>query len=147
MTTSRRSMFAHAWARAGLALSLLLLSAIRPGTGLAADAGPAPAGVRLVSSDRSGVVLDVEVPSPELESVTAPNGAFTRLGLDGYGTDARHGHPLLPVASLWIAVPEGAELTLEAGGKGERLFDGLRLLPQQELPRASAAEGMSAIVP
>lgn len=140
-------MFARASARAGLALLLLLLWTMRPMEAAAADPGPAPAGVRLVSSDRSGVVLDVLVPSPELVPVTAPNGAFTRLGIDGYGSDARPGHPLLPVASLWLAVPEGAVLTLEAGGEGERLFDGLRLLPQQELPREDAGRAATVISP
>jgi hypothetical protein len=149
MTTRRRwgavrPGFVRARACAGLSFLLLLFAL--PGTGLAAVApGPAPAGVHLVSSDRSGVVLDVDLASPEFVPVTAPNGAFVRLGLEGYGSDARPGHPLLPVASLWLAVPEGATVTLEASGEGERLYDGLRLLPQQELARAAAGEEASAI--
>ena len=102
-------------------------------------AGATPAGVRLVSSDAGGVTLEVDVPTPELVPVTAKNGAFTRFALSGWGGEGNAGQPLLPATSLWLAVPENATVLLEAGGEGERVFEGLRLLPQQELARADAA--------
>ena len=127
--------------RAGsLLLALFALLLVVPAAGAEpARLETAPPGVRLVSSDASGVVLEVDVPSPELFPVTAANGSFTRLALPGWGGEAAAGHPLLPSTVLWLAVPELAQVGLDAAGEGERLFEGVRLLPQQELPRSEAA--------
>lgn len=111
--------------------------------------GAAPAGVRLVSSDAGGVVFEVDVPAPELVPVEARNGSFVRLAIPGWGGEAPAGHPLLPSTSLLLAVPENAHLSLDAGGEGERLYEGVRLLPQQELARREpgAPEPLLSIVP
>lgn len=122
----------------------LILAALLAGVVGPAWAAALPAsGLRLVSSDLTGVVLDVDVPSPEFIRVEAMNGAFQRLALEGYDSDASPGAPLLPTTSLWLAVPEGASIALEASGEGERLYEGLRLLPQQELPRVETDPGLA----
>ncbi|MEO6462497.1 MAG: C25 family cysteine peptidase, partial [Candidatus Eisenbacteria bacterium] len=111
--------------------------------------GAAPDGVRLVSSDATGVVLEVDVPTPELVPVVAKNGSFVRLAIPGWGGEAPAGHPLLPSATLLLAVPENASVSLDAGGEGERLYEGVRLLPQQELARgeSGASEPAMSIIP
>ncbi len=105
----------------------------------------APLGARLIASDATGVTFEVDVPAPQLTAVEAPNGRWQRLEIEGYASDARIGAPLLPAASLWLATPEGATVTVVGSGEGERVYEGVRLLPQQELLGPEA--GGSAVAP
>ncbi len=139
---ARHAMRVAAAAFAALAVLLVLPPAARAQVALAPSA--AASGVRLVSSDATGVTFEVDVPEPRLSGVEAPNGRWQQLEIAGYGADARAGAPLLPAATVWLATPPGATVTVRADGEGERVFEGVRLLPQQELPRAADARAAAA---
>jgi hypothetical protein len=125
-------------------LALLALFAAAPSARAAAVAAPEP---RLLSSDASGASFVVEVPEPRFSTVTAPNGTWQRMDVSGWSWDAKPGEPLLPAAGFWLAVPEGARVTLDAQGEDARVYENVRLLPQQELPRAESAPGQNMVEP
>src|SRR5260221_65928 len=80
-------------------------------------------------------------------------GTFQRVDLDGFAGDGAFGQPVLPAQMIWIAVPEGARVSVLASGEGERLYDGLRLFPAGEgggdalQGVAPAGDGLSAATP
>lgn len=106
-----------------------------------AHAAAAPRPIRLLSSNESGVTFDVAVPEPRLTSIEAKNNRYQRLDLDGFVWDAGAGEPLLPATGVLIAVPLGARVTVEATGEGARLFESVRILPQQVTPERISKPG------
>ncbi len=122
--------------RAALAALAVAVSAVPGLVALASPAGARAGEPRLLTADARGVTFELDVPEPVLARVEAKNGIYHQLSLEGFAWDAGAGEPLLPVTGVWIAIPEGARLHVEATGEGARTFDDVRLVPQQELPEA-----------
>jgi hypothetical protein len=106
-------------------LALLVLALLAPSRARAAEP-------RLLASDASGVTLEVDVPEPVISTLESASGRYQNLQFDGFDSDAGIGFPLLPVRTLLVAVPEGARVSASAEGEGERVYDGMRVLPQQD---------------
>jgi hypothetical protein len=122
---------------ATLRFALLALLALAFAGAPSARAAQSPAGgPTLQSSDLTGASFVIDVPAPRFSPVVATNGTWQRMDIEDWAWDARPGEPLLPTRTVMLAVPEGARVTLEASGEDARTYDGVRLLPQQELPRA-----------
>jgi hypothetical protein len=109
-------------------LALLAVPAAR--SALAARAPEASA--RLLASSASGATFEVDVPEPRIVPLETAGGRYQRFELDGFASDAGVGQPMLPARTIWIAVPQGAHLRVRAEGEGERIYDGVRLAPQQD---------------
>ncbi|MEP7028142.1 MAG: type IX secretion system sortase PorU [Candidatus Eisenbacteria bacterium] len=93
---------------------------------------PSPvADARLLASSSAGVSFEVDVPAPVLSTLETASGSYHQLELEGFAWDGAVGQPLLPARALTIAVPIGARVFVSASGEGERIYDGLRLVPQQ----------------
>jgi len=67
---------------------------------------------RRVASDASGVTIEYTAPDPSLGRTTSEFGAFDVITLADHARLAVPGRPALPVRSVAIAVPEGAEVRL-----------------------------------
>jgi hypothetical protein len=130
LTGSHRGV--HALRRIALACSIVCAAGfalvVRP---VCARAAADPS-ARLLASSASGVTFEVDVPTPHVVPVPTLGGTFHRLDLDGFAREGTFGKPALPARTVWIAVPEGAQVFVSASGDGERLYDGLRLLPAGE---------------
>jgi len=74
--------------------------------------GDEAAGVSVVESDMSRVVLSVRVPGVRAEDVPTSEGTFTRLTLDGAGQTVIVGEALLPVVRELVEIPYGADPVL-----------------------------------
>jgi hypothetical protein len=120
MTRALRVLAARA-----VPLALLVLALLAPARARAAEP-------RLLASDASGLTLEVDVPEPLISTLESASGRYQNLQFDGFDSDAGVGFPLLPVRTLMVAVPEGARVVATATGEGERVYDGIRVLPQQD---------------
>src|SRR5262245_46589460 len=120
MTRAMRARAARA-----VPLALLVLALFAPSRARAAEP-------RLLASDASGATLEVDVPEPQVSTLESASGRYQNLQFDGFNSDAPVGFPLLPVRAYLLAVPEGARVVASATGEGERVYDGIRLLPQQD---------------
>ncbi len=123
----------------------LTVLALCPAAYAAVDQSPA-SDARLLASSASGVSFEVDVPSPDIATLETAGGTYHRLDLDGFVWDGAVGQPLLPARVLTIAVPAGARVRLSATGEGERIYDGLRLVPQQTAEWAAASTTSGARV-
>ena len=114
------------------ALAYALLALVSSGRAAYAAVAPMPASdARLLASSAQGVSFEVDVPAPAIATLETASGTYHRLDLDGFAWDGAVGQPLLPARTLTIAVPPGARVRVSATGEGERMYDGLRLVPQQ----------------
>ena len=98
----------------------------------------ADAAARLLASSASGVTFEVDVPEPRIATLETASGRYQRFDLDGFSWDAGVGQPLLPGRSIWLAVPPGARVRVSAVGEGERVYEGVRIVPQQEASWATS---------
>lgn len=103
-------------------LGALLLSL--PLTGLAAN------GTIVEKSGQDACWFTVDVPEPEIR---AWDDGRSRLSLDGFGPEALPGHPALPSKFVFVAVPEGARVTVRSRALEPREFSGIKLTPQPAL--------------
>jgi uncharacterized repeat protein (TIGR01451 family) len=71
------------------------------------------AGIRLLSSDLSGVVLELDVPEYELVSEIHEAGHSQQILLDGASKTTEVGKPELPVYRALIGLPAGAQVNLQ----------------------------------
>ena len=72
----------------------------------------APPGVKLISCDRHGALLEVQIPGVATGSVTADGKTFSEVGIAGWGRIVEEGEPALPQAGVLIALPPGARPSL-----------------------------------
>lgn len=93
------------------------------------------AGISLDRSDRQACWFTVQVPEARLEKAGGPH---TRVSLEGFGPEVLPGKPAIPSGFVFVAVPEGARVTVQAepGKTGE--FNDIRLQPQPVLVPGSA---------
>jgi len=86
-------------------LLLLVLAAVAP-------AGPRPPGVTLVSCDRSGAVIEVELPAFHQRPVSENGVTWTELSIPGWSHLLDEGKPVLPQAGILLALPPGSRPSL-----------------------------------
>src|SRR5216684_3160905 len=98
-----------------IALAISILSAPAAFAVPALAEPPAPS-ARLLASSVSGVTFEVDVPAPRIVPVATQGGTFQRVDLDGFAGDGAFGQPVLPAQMIWIAVPEGARVTVVGSG-------------------------------
>jgi hypothetical protein len=86
--------------------------------------------ILLERSDRHSCWFTVAVPQAAI--TTGPEGR-TRLFLDGFGPDVFPGQPAVPSKFVFVAVPEGAKISLQAEPGLAEESSGIRLAPQPRL--------------
>jgi len=74
-------------------------------------AATSPPGVNLVSCDRSGAVIEVNLPEFKIQSRNLPEGTFSELIVPGWHHLTEAGKPALPSCGIWLAVPPEAEVS------------------------------------
>lgn len=69
-------------------------------------------GVRIIASDARHVVLEVNVPAPQLETRVADGVTYQAIAVKGWDNSNDPGKPRLPVTAAMIAVPQRARVQL-----------------------------------
>jgi len=110
----RRARLVSFWA----IVSLALLSLIVPRSeGLLTPSGDPQSGdgVRIISQDETGMVLDLRTSRFETREIEVDGTAYQRLTIPGYthGLTERVGSPELPVKGYWVDLPGGMNIELE----------------------------------
>jgi uncharacterized membrane protein len=82
-------------------------------TSLSTEAVNIPAGIRLLHSDSSGVVMELNVPIYELVNEYHNEESVQKIILEDAGKTAEIGKPELPVYSALIGLPADAQITLQ----------------------------------
>ncbi len=123
----------------GAAALLAACAALAPSARALAE--PLPPAATLLASSRAGVSFEVDVPAPVIAPVATGGGTYQRVDLAGFASDAAFGHPDLPAQAVWIAVPEGARVVVDAVGDAPRLYDGVRVLPAGAMTDVVLAPG------
>jgi len=98
------------------------------------------AGMRLVNSNRGGLVLSFEAPAVLFNSMQVEEGEYLSIEMEGAGQISEVGSPKLPVFREIIEVPEGAEVRAELfplSVREEGLKEGLRYFRWLPLYRKS----------
>lgn len=91
-----------------LILTLIILSAGSRWNLVRGDSAPSSAGLHLLRSDASGIVLDLSTPAYEL----ALSGPFHRLTVPGYDVTQQAGQPQVPLVGALLGVPPDAGIEL-----------------------------------
>jgi hypothetical protein len=68
-------------------------------------AGPVDDYLKVVSADSEGLILEIQVPLPDIEKVTEGGVLYHRITVPGLGTTADVGRPELPLKGALIGVP------------------------------------------
>ncbi len=71
-----------------------------------------PPGMRLLSCDASGVVIEVTLPELKISAVTVANREYADISLSGWSKLLQAGKPNLPQGGVLLALPPGATATL-----------------------------------
>jgi uncharacterized repeat protein (TIGR01451 family) len=88
----------------------------------------AEAGIRVIRSDASGIVFELNTPAYALE--LDEDADCEVLSVEGYGYTSRSGWPRLPVRGALIGVPPGADVSLSVASVESRIVPGAhRLCP------------------
>ena len=88
-----------------LVLLSLLLMAARP---VAASAA-----LQVLSETADGLLLELELPAPQLAQVEIDGRIWDQLRQTGFAREVRSGHPDLPFLARLVAAPPGARLAVE----------------------------------
>src|SRR5688500_458720 len=93
--------------------SLPVAGAPSPAPTSAPAAQGRPAAARLIRSDASGVLFEVDVPAPTVADVRVAGQTYQALALPGFTPLAQPGRPALPAAGWLIGTPPGAVASLQ----------------------------------
>lgn len=69
--------------------------------------------IRVISSDQSGLTLELVGPSPETEEVNLSGQLYSKIRLQGWAKTVTPGYPELPVQGLLIQVPDSGKIGIE----------------------------------
>ena len=103
-------------------------------------------GVCVVSSDDSGMVLELVTSKFDFNRVVAGGSEFERLRIEEYmhGYTQRTGFPEMPVKGVFIDVPEGRRAVLKVLSTQTKTRQGFRVYPVPQ--EVTAEEGRAATV-
>jgi hypothetical protein len=108
-----------------------------PNTTLAATAAT---DLRVVSTDSTGLLLELAPPDPRIESERSEDGIVShRIRVPGWGTTSIPGEPELPVRSVLIQVPPAGEVDVEVEERDVVTLPGLAVAPVAQ-PRGAIDE-------
>lgn len=107
---------------------------------LAASVPAVSADIAVERSDPQSCWFTVRVPEA---SITKADEGRHRIGIEGYGPDVQSGHPAVPSRFVFVAVPQGARVTVSSETGGTSEFAGIRLEPRPRL--APGAPGIGAL--
>jgi hypothetical protein len=82
------------------------------GLGTAGETVPEVTNVVLISASDSVTVFDVEFGNPTVFEVKAEGRAFSRYDIPGCSATGETGTPELVMRGVWVAVPEGADVSV-----------------------------------
>jgi len=85
--------------------------------------------VHVISSDDSGLTVELNIPQPDLKEITLSDGVFDRVGLNGWATTLIPGFPELPLKGMVIQVPPSGRITVEMGENFSSVLPNLFLSP------------------
>ncbi|MBN1559168.1 T9SS type A sorting domain-containing protein [candidate division KSB1 bacterium] len=88
---------------------------------------------KLLSSDHSGLVIDITVPPAQMTMMTGQRGRGAAVHLPGYAAIAAPGAPALPCRGIPIAVPPTGELTLAILDIAEKNLAAQDIMPAPSL--------------
>jgi|GEM_PF-2069827 len=71
-----------------------------------------PPGVQLLSCDRSGAVIELNLPSVAVNSVRRGEFDFSEISIQGWPNNIEEGQPALPQSGLFVALPPGSQAAL-----------------------------------
>ena len=93
----------------------------------------APQGISIESSTPTGLSLHYSI--SEIGIADVENGTYRgqEITLKGSFGSTAEGLPNLPFENYYIAVPQGAKVSIEVSEKASRVFDSIDLLPVAEL--------------
>lgn len=105
-------------------------------------------GVRLLSSDNTGIVLALTTPYYQLsDGLDAEGAACQRIEVDGYAHTVEAGAPLLPLAVTLLGVPPDSKITLTITSLENAQLPGpVRLCPVQQAVMQEEEGGLSRYV-
>ena len=87
----------------------------------AAPSQPSEAAIRVLVADVNGISLALDVPAITVKAVRGADGrSYTQLGLADFELTGAPGQPNLPARSMLLAVPAGAQLSLDTQILAER---------------------------
>lgn len=101
-----------------LAFFLTFISVLGVGLTLA-NGAPATAtatsnpGLNVIKSDADGIVLELNTPPYSAQPQTVGSNVYLALSISGWGSTDEHGKPSLPMLGTMLAIPQGAQPTLE----------------------------------
>ena len=96
------------------AIALILLgSLLRAACPARADQASEINAPRLISSDGTGVTVEVGVRTYSLTEVQVEGRPFRRMTVPGYATTLEPGGPAVPLTSVLLGVPEGVDVSAE----------------------------------
>lgn len=78
----------------------------------ATSVSSASSGVHLVSSDQTGIVVEVLAPSYEIVGENSSQSGFEKIQIPGFENASSPGEPQLPVKGILLGVPPTTELEL-----------------------------------
>ena len=100
--------------------------------------------IRLLRSDRSGVLLSYELGMTERRTITSGSRQMDLLTVEGCGFTGEPGTPMLPVRSVLIGIPFDAQVSLRIVDATSSVEDGYDLLPVPHIEVESGDEGAFA---
>lgn len=100
-----------------LSIILLVLFSTYPVTYVNAEAktdlnSEKQSGLRLLHSDREGVLVDLTTPSYQVEDILSDDGSYQEISVSGYQQTSTPGQPRLPVKSILLGVPPQANVKI-----------------------------------
>ncbi|GAB4372588.1 MAG: hypothetical protein Kow0042_15980 [Calditrichia bacterium] len=88
--------------------------------------------VEAVSSDLSGLILKFKIPGISTSEKIVNGGSYTMINIPSGGHTADIGHPEVPTIGRYIAVPQGAEVSVRVTSKQSQIIKNVTVYPAQE---------------
>ena len=106
----------------------------RCGGGVKARATVTEATSSVLESDERHLRLKVALPAPTFASQQVGRAEYQEMFMDGMGQTGGNGEPGLPVLTSFLAVPEGAGVSVKVNGATGYDLGGVNLMPHQPEP-------------
>jgi hypothetical protein len=91
-----------------------------------------PAPTQIILAEDDTLILDFDIPMATSNDVQVGQKTYQQLILPGEGTIDMVGKPALPMVSRWLALPPGADATVQILDTRSQLLEGYTIHPAQE---------------